>query len=389
MNTIKTPQTSKLFTRVVDKKSGVPYYVLTTKAVEYQQGFYFVNESMTEDGRYLWFYATVNPVYNGRARHLGYIDFLTDEIVICYDVPFEGGAGPYVDVKTGEVYFCNGGSIYLRAPGKNEKARLLCTPKIEGAVMRLATHLTRTSDKKHFFLDAQCGTHKYVQGLVNIETGDFEKWTENDFYNTNHGQINPKNDRIALCAYDLSVNLDNGEKIRIPKNEKGEYERLWIVTAEGERRMYPAMHNYATHEWWNAKGDIFYYCCDNYGIYGIELATGKDVTILEGWDPWHSHSTADDNLFVFDEKKLERYGGKWYRGCPAAVNLLNRKTGKVAVIVSEMPDNGHTPENPNNYHIDPHPRFNSKERYIVFTTSELGGCDLAIAVVDEVLPFTE
>ena len=147
--------------------------------------------------------------------------------------------------------------------------------------------------------------------------------------------------------------------------------------------MCPAMHNYATHEWWAADGKKLYYCCDNYGIYGIDLATGEDITILEGVDPWHCHSTADDKYFVFDEKKLERYGGKWYRGCPAAVNFLNYENGKCIKIVTEMPENGATPENPNNYHIDPHPRFTSDEKYIVFTTTELGSVDLAIAPVDK------
>ena len=58
-------------------------------------------------------------------------------------------------------------------------------------------------------------------------------------------------------------------------------------------------------------------------------------------------------------------------------------------IVTEMPENGATPENPNNYHIDPHPRFTENEKYIVFTTTELGSVDLAVAAVAEVLPFTK
>ena len=53
-----------------------------------------------------------------------------------------------------------------------------------------------------------------------------------------------------------------------------------------------------------------------------------------------------------------------------------------------MSENGHTPENQNDYHIDPHPRFTENEKYIVFSTTELGGCDLAIAVVDELVEMT-
>lgn len=385
---MKTPETSKLFERRVDKESGVGYYVLTAKACEYQQGFYFVNNSMTNDGRYLWFYATVNPVYDGASRNLGYVDFLLDEIVICHDVIWGGGASPYVDNETGDVYFTFANKIYKRSPGKNERAKLLCTPKLPGNASRLATHLTRTSDKKHFFLDARVGNHNHVQGLVDIESGEFEYWTCSR-HNTNHGQINPKNDRLALCAYDGYTDLDTGEYCRIPRNEDGIYERLWTVSSDGVRTMHPAMHNYATHEWWSADGKKIYYCCDNFGIYGIDLETGEDIAIIENCDPWHAHSTHDDKYFVFDEKKLERYGGKWYRGCPAAVNFYNSENGKLIKIVSEMSENGHTPENPNNYHIDPHPRFTDNEKYIVFTTTELGGCDLAVAVVDELIPLVE
>ncbi len=385
---MKTPMTSKLFERKVDKSSGVGYYVLTSKICEYQQGFYFVNNSMTLDGRYLWFYATVNPVYDGSVRNLGYVDFETDELVLCHDVVFDDGASPCIDSVTGTVYYTFGSSIYMREVGKDKRAVKLCTPKIEGFVSRLCTHLTVTSDKKHFFLDARAGNHNFVQGLVDIETGDFEHWTTS-YHSTNHGQINPKNDKLALCAYDSYTDTESGKVHRIPTNEEGIYERLWTVTPDGKRTLHPAMHNYATHEWWSADGKKIYYCCDYYGIYGIDTTTNANITIIENCDPWHAHCTADEKLFVYDEKKLERYGGKWYRGCPASLNFLNRETGKLIKIVTEMPENGHTPSNPNNYHIDPHPRFTDNEKYIVFTTTELGGCDLAVAVVDELRELTK
>lgn len=379
---MKTPETSKLFEKKINPDSGAEYYVLTTKACEYQQGFYFVNNSMTRDGRYLWFYATVNPVYDGANRNLGYVDFESDEIVICHDCTFGGGASPYVDDETGEVYFTFANKILKRKPGKNEHAEIVCIPKIEGNPTRLATHLTRTSDKKHFFLDARVGNHKFVQGIVDIETGDFEKWTEST-HSTNHGQINPKNDRLGLCAYDGYSDLDTGKYYRIPIDENGVYQRLWLVTPDGERKCLPPLHNYATHEWWSDDGKTVYYCCDNYGLYGVNIETGEDVIVLDGIDPWHAYSTKDDKYFVYDEKKLERYGGKWYRGCPSAVNFYNKENGKLIKIVTEMPENGATPENPNNYHIDPHPRFVCGEKYIVFTTTELGSVDLAIAPVDK------
>ena len=385
---MKTPATSKHFKRVLDPITGAPHYVLSTRIAAYQQGFYFINNSMTNDGRYLWFRPSFNPIYVGAPIMLGYVDFLTDEIVICHDVFTD--SQPFIDPDTGDAYYTYRRAIYKREPGKDKMAIKLCDVKINesGYVSSLATHLTRTSDKNHFFLDIRRAEFGSIQGLVDIRTGEFTKWarTENC---TNHGQINPQNDDLALCAYDLMVRLSDGERVRIPRDENGVYQRLWTVRSDGTRKMHPAMHNYATHEWWSADGKKIYYCCDNYGIYGINIETGEDIAILEGVDPWHADCTADESLFVYDEKKLERYGGKWYRGCPAALNFLNRRTGKHLVVISEMPENGHTPENQNDYHIDPHPRFTDNEKYIVFTTTELGGCDLGVAIVDELLEMTE
>ena len=386
---MKTPMTSKHFKRVLDPVTEAPHYVLTTRLAKYQQGFYFVNNSMSNDGRYLWFYVITNPIYDTYTRNLGYVDFLTDEVVICHDALFDD-ATPYVDPNTGDVYFAKGKSIYKRSPGKENFAAKLCTLSIKGYVRKLATHLTMTSDKKHLFLDINRENFGCIQGLVHMGTGEFTEWSRAPIgTNMNHGQINPKDDSLALCAYDSWGDMENGDYHPIPIDESGNYQRLWTLTADGGRKMHPAMHNYASHEWWSADGNKIYYCCDNHGIYGIDIRTGEDITILEGIDPWHAHCTKDESLFVYDEKKLERYGGKWYRGCPAALNFLNRRTGKHLVVVSEMPENGHTPENQNYYHIDPHPRFTENEKYIVFTTSELGGCDLGIAIIDELLELTK
>ena len=378
--------TSKHFTKVIDKVTGVPHYTLTTRLAAYQQGFYFVNNSMTNDGRYLWFYATVNPIYDTNSRNMGYVDFLLDEVVICYDVLFDD-ASPYVDPDSGTLYFTHEKSVYMREPGKDKMAVKLCTVPVEGTVDKLATHLTRTSDKEHFFLDIAKLEHGFIQGLINIKTGEFTEWARTKIC-YDHGQISPITDDVALCASGAWCEYGTGEFHDVTLSEDGTYRRLWLVESNGNHTMYPAMHNYATHEWWSGDGKKIYYCCDNHGIYGIDLDSGKDIVILDGVDPWHCHSTRDDALFVWDEKKLERYGGVWYRGCPSAVNLYNAKTGKNLVIVSEMPENGFTPERQNPYHIDPHPRFTENEKYIVFTTTELGGCDLAIAVVDEIAELT-
>ena len=52
---MKTPETSKLFRKSVDPKSGVVSYVLDARIAEEQQSLYFTQKSMTEDGRFLVF----------------------------------------------------------------------------------------------------------------------------------------------------------------------------------------------------------------------------------------------------------------------------------------------------------------------------------------------
>ena len=380
---MKTPETSKHFKRVVDEKSGVSHYVLTTRLTEYQQGFYFVNNSMTSDGRYLWFYATPNPVYTTFDRHLGYVDFLTDEVVICYDA--YAGA-PFVDPDTGDVYFVRGKSLYMRSPGKEEKARKLCSVDIPGYVRNIACHLTRLSDKKSFFLDIGRDDFGFIQGVLNSETGKFTKWGETSL-TANHGQINPADDNLALYGIDTGDSLSTGETFDVPVSDDGIYQRMWTINSRGERTLHPPRDNYASHEWWSPDGKKIYYVND-FGIQRLDLTTGEHICVHECY-PWHAHTTRDESLYVYDEKVLDRYGGKWYRGCPAAVRFYNKQTDKEITIVTEMPENNFTPSNQCNYHIDPHPRFTENEKYIVFSTSELGGCDLAVARVDELVKLTK
>ena len=51
-----TVENSRHFRRMQDPVSGAVYYVMDTHVAAQQQGFYFVNPSMSDDGRYLWVY---------------------------------------------------------------------------------------------------------------------------------------------------------------------------------------------------------------------------------------------------------------------------------------------------------------------------------------------
>ena len=66
---------SKLFTPWTNPDTGVTVYLLTQKVAPLQQTFYYVNDGMTRDGRYLWFYCAFPP---SALKTLGGIDFEAD-----------------------------------------------------------------------------------------------------------------------------------------------------------------------------------------------------------------------------------------------------------------------------------------------------------------------
>ena len=146
---MKTPETSALFEKRINEASGVEYYVLTKKVATYQQSFYFSNNSMTNDGRFLWFYCSFPPVFNASTRQLGVVDFEKDEIHLFNDTLFSG-ASPYVDPETGDVYFTWGNQLLKRSPYKDAHTIELARVKTKGRMMRMSTHLTPTPDKKNF-----------------------------------------------------------------------------------------------------------------------------------------------------------------------------------------------------------------------------------------------
>ncbi|MEZ4618023.1 MAG: hypothetical protein R2867_21280 [Caldilineaceae bacterium] len=77
-------------------------YVLTKRVAPVQQGFYFVNDSMSADGRYLWFYSAFPPALH---RTLGVVDLVDQEV---RHFPETNASGAHVDPATGNVFWCEG-----------------------------------------------------------------------------------------------------------------------------------------------------------------------------------------------------------------------------------------------------------------------------------------
>jgi len=379
---MKTPETSSLFTRY-DDPCGHPFYILTARVAPQQQGFYFVNNSMSDDGRYLWFYTSFPPAGDMENHQLGVVDFLKDEIHYFPDSSF-CAAAPVLERGTYNIIFATGNRVLRRSPDPNKPAEVLYTIPTTGRCSRLCTHLTYSADGKELFIDYRAGNDEFAFGSLNLESGVFTPWGHaNASYN--HAQFNPVRQDLALLAMDSWFDLITGLKHGIPYDKDGVYQRLWTCTRDGEMKCWPPANNYATHEWWGASGKNFYYC-NPHGIIRQNIDTGACDNI-HACDPWHTHCTADEMLYVFDEKVLEPYD-RWYRGCASRVHFWNAKTDKEVVICTLNPNGEYTPDNPNNYHIDPHPRFTDNEKYVVFTTTVLGTVDVAMVPVADLLERT-
>lgn len=141
---------SPLFTPVTHPTSGVTSYVLTHRVAPVQQGFYFVNDSMSADGRYLWFYCAFPPALH---RTLAVVDLVEQTV---RHFPETTAAGAYVDPESGDVFWCEGTTVWRRGPRAADApvyVNQLPADVVGGRdVGSLASHLTVSADGKAFFI---------------------------------------------------------------------------------------------------------------------------------------------------------------------------------------------------------------------------------------------
>ena len=170
---LKTPETSNLFVRHVDPTSGVESWLLKPGVFSFhQQGCYFTQKSMTDDGRFIFFWAR-DPEFepdgktkkNNRLNTTALIDFKTDTIVdlhITTQIPF-------LDIKTDQLW-------YFRTEKSNgvterhicrrdflvDPLKEIMVCKVPDDLLRgikkihyLSTHPTLTTDRKKMFIAAR------------------------------------------------------------------------------------------------------------------------------------------------------------------------------------------------------------------------------------------
>ena len=368
---IVTPENSKGFRKYVEPTTKVVSYILDSAFPGYNhQSLYFTQKSMTDDGRFLVFNISGNKLKNH--KHIAVYDFKLDK---AFRISSSGKI-PYLDVATAKLYYINNRGVYCHDLAKDPTKAELITPLPEelkdyGYVNWYCTHPTLTRDRKKMFLDIQVSKKRYVQGLLDLETGKFDKWGETDFY-INHGQIHPFRDDLALCAWEGL----KGKKVN------GVYPRLWLFKNDGSKTMIPpAINGYATHEYWSEDGKGFYYCSK--GVHYHDLATGKQRTLVP-MPAAHAVISADNSCSAFDYSV-----GDWYRGCAWSVGFYNLKTQKGFYFYPAL-EAYNTKENQSKLHPDPHPQFVCNAKYIISTVHLGSGLmSLSITPVDQLIERTQ
>ena len=365
---------SSLFTPWTDPDSGVTSYILTHKVAPVQEAFYFVNESLTRDGRYLWFYCAFPPSGTAaQGRTLGVVDFATQEVRNFPETQFNH-ASPFVDVQTGAVYWGMGNAVWRRGPGPADEVELVNRLPEELVLMRpverVATHLTLSADKRAFFIDAAIGL-QYVFGALPVDGSDFELW--HTFQrNHNHAQFSPTDPDLALFAQENHPDPITGLRFRIE-------DRLWFIRRGEAPRPVFTTPTRLTHEWWDPDGQHVWCIKSDVGVWRIDIATQEVEEIAWPGGRWHSHSSKTGRYLIGDANP------RFYRGCPSTVNFLNRETGKSIRLVDNPEMVNYTGAK---YHIDPHPRFCCGDQYVVFTTTVRGEVDVALARTADLIERT-
>jgi hypothetical protein len=368
-----TPSTdlanSRFFSPWTDDDSEVTFLIMSGKVAPLQTGFYFVNDSMSTDGRYLWFYCAFPP---SPMRTLAVLDFAEQSVHHFPDTQFTA-ASPFIDPATGDAYWCAGAGIWRRSPDPSEETTLVnaLPSDLVGSrsVGHGATHLTLAADKKAFFVDASIGL-QHIFGTLPIDGGDFELWHRFD-RNHNHAQMSPTDADAVLFAEE--THLDPITGIRIPITN-----RLWFMRRGEEPRPILRESRWVSHEWWDVDGKHVW-CVWGNETWRVNVASGDVEKIHFPHHCWHSHCSHDGALIVGDSNT------GFYRGCSSGVHFLNRGTGRSLTLTNNPENHDYSGRN---YHIDPHPRFCCGDRYIVFTTTVRGQVDLAVVETEHLLGLT-
>lgn len=366
------PSTSLFFTTWTHPQTGLKVFILSETVAPVQQSFYFVNDGMSSDGRYLWFYCAFPPSGSGSyGRTLGLLDSEKQTVHHFPDTQFQH-ASPYVDPDNGDIYWTTGASIWRRRPHPDAPAE--CVNSLpqdtvrNRTVTRLATHLSRSADGRGFFVDVAMGA-QHVFGTLPVDGGDFEFWHHFD-RNHNHAQFSPIDPDLVLFAEEYHSDPITGLRFAVTN-------RMWLIRRGEPPRPIFTTPTICSHEWWDADGRHAW-AVRGKETWRTDIETAERERIEWPVNCWHAHNSQDGNYLVCDSTE------RFYRGCASSVHFLDRHTGATFKIIDNPAVEGVTGAN---YHIDPHPRFCCGDRFVVFTTTVEGQVNLAMVKTADLVEY--
>lgn len=360
------------FEEYIDEQSGVKSYILKKREGILQQHFYFINSSLTDDGKYLWIFCSFPPA---KFRTLAVISMDSDNPFF-RTIPAAGfslrGSCPCIIPGTHDVLYGEEGILYrVNVDGEVTKVLELDAELINfRKVDHLMTHASLSADRKYIILDAWMDNKTYV-ATGNLETGEVKLIHKMGRY-YDHAQFSPIHQDLFIIDQDWWRDSHTGEYFTFDN-------RIWLMDTKGTR-FEPLLQKSwfkhdgteVCHDFWSKDGLV---CWTDYlnGVFECDVET-REVTHVWKRPLCHSHTNADRSLWCADESPY-----KWTH-TPCKVIFFDRKSGKDIDIFSAMP----YPEIRSDrfYHIDPHPSFTNDGEYIISTTTVCdGNVDIAITPV--------
>jgi hypothetical protein len=334
----------------------------------YQQAFYFVNDSFSANGRYLWFYCGYPP---SKTLCLGMLDFESDEAAVFPSTQFLD-ASPAVHPESGEAYFFSRTELWKIAPrpdAEPEFVNQLPDDIVKGRnPVRVATHITFSPNNDTICIDAGFGRDCYL-GEMPLDGSECKIWQQLDFY-ANHAQFSPVDPDLILFCQDGCRDIVTGEQVDTKK-------RIWTIRrGETAKPLFPdidtPMHG---HEWWSADGRYIWFIHYGQGTFKYDIIDKKLLRVRPTDLPVsHSHSSQDDR-FLATDICCQEYDHM-------ELLFTDLSTGKEIFIASNIPK---IPYIQRNFHCHPHPHFSVESKYITYTTTVRGRVDVAIAPVAPIL----
>jgi hypothetical protein len=373
---MKTPETSRLFTRWRNPANGVESLILTERPAPVQKSFYFTNRSFTNDGRFLWVCCMFVPKGGRHAAPVyGVVDFERDEFRLYHETQ-SLSAHPLVDLLTGDLYWINGFDLWKRGPQPDDEPVLINRFPAEVAKRRqperIATHLTLSADGKSVNIDARFDNECHL-GNMPLDGSPVRIWQKIDgFYD--HGLFSPTDPDLLMFAHEYWQ-----EHIAEPFDHDLPYHRLWLIRrGEKARPILRQPVSHSGHEWWDPDGKHIWYVHYGVAVKKVDIATGHEQPLWNG-SLSHAYSDHSGRYLVAD-----MMADPVISDCHVA--FRDTVTGKEVEIVNRPPlAKGLTQCG----HLHPHPQFCRNDRYICHTTTIHDRVDIALVPTGDLIARTQ